>query len=90
MERETEQQTTGGRRGTAASRADASRSEIAAPRGDVSMADDAGFAAQDQEEAVRRRAYEIYESRGGSPGRELDDWYAAEEEIRRTRGGQQS
>jgi len=27
------------------------------------------------------RAYEIYLTRGASPGRELDDWLAAEREL---------
>jgi hypothetical protein len=30
---------------------------------------------------VARRAYEIYESRGGAAGRDVDDWLAAEGEI---------
>ena len=33
------------------------------------------------EERIRRRAYEIYEARGGAPGAELDDWLQAEREI---------
>ena len=31
---------------------------------------------------VRRRAYEIYQERGGLPGRELEDWVQAESELR--------
>jgi hypothetical protein len=34
-------------------------------------------------EAVARRAYEIHLRRGGAPGRELEDWLQAEEELRR-------
>ena len=30
---------------------------------------------------IRRRAYEIYQERGGLPGRELDDWLQAENEF---------
>ena len=30
---------------------------------------------------VRRRAYEIYQERGGLPGRELEDWFQAESEL---------
>jgi len=34
------------------------------------------------EDAIRRRAYEIYEQRGRTDGFELDDWAQAEAEIR--------
>jgi hypothetical protein len=34
------------------------------------------------EEAIGRRAYEIYLERGEGPGRELDDWLQAERELR--------
>ena len=37
------------------------------------------------EERVRRRAYELYVQRGNESGSELDDWFQAEEEIRRAR-----
>ena len=30
---------------------------------------------------IRRRAYELYEERGREEGRELDDWFRAEEEV---------
>jgi hypothetical protein len=30
---------------------------------------------------VARRAYELYESRGSEPGRDLDDWLQAEREL---------
>jgi Protein of unknown function (DUF2934) len=36
--------------------------------------------AQNHDE-IRRRAYEIYQERGGLPGRELDDWLQAESEF---------
>ncbi len=36
------------------------------------------------EDEIRRRAYEIYVARGGTPGHELDDWIRAEREL----GGQ--
>jgi hypothetical protein len=32
---------------------------------------------------IRRRAYEIYLERGEQPNRELDDWFQAEDELRR-------
>lgn len=34
------------------------------------------------EEAVRRRAYEIWEQRGRQHGRDADDWFRAESEVR--------
>lgn len=33
------------------------------------------------EERIRLRAYEIHESRGGAPGRKLDDWLQAQREF---------
>ena len=38
-------------------------------------------------EAVARRAYELYLSRGGEHGRAEDDWYRAEQELRGKNGG---
>jgi hypothetical protein len=35
----------------------------------------------DAEENIRRRAHQIYLERGGEPGRELEDWLQAEEEL---------
>jgi hypothetical protein len=35
------------------------------------------------EERIRRRAYELYVERGNESGSENDDWFQAEEEIRR-------
>jgi hypothetical protein len=32
---------------------------------------------------IARRAYQLYESRGGGHGRDLDDWFHAERELRR-------
>ena len=32
-------------------------------------------------DAIARRAFEIFESRGGSPGHELEDWIRAEAEL---------
>ena len=31
--------------------------------------------------AVARRAYELYQARGGEPGHELEDWLNAEQEL---------
>ena len=33
------------------------------------------------EEEIRRRAYELYETRGWEDGHDLEDWLRAEEEI---------
>jgi hypothetical protein len=38
----------------------------------------------DLQEAVRRRAYEIYQKRGGQDGFELEDWFQAEAEVLNT------
>jgi hypothetical protein len=35
-----------------------------------------------EEDLIRQRAYDIYLSRNGHPGSELDDWLEAEAEIR--------
>ena len=32
-------------------------------------------------EDVERRAYELYEARGGEPGHDWDDWLQAEREL---------
>jgi HSP20 family protein len=32
-------------------------------------------------EGIERRAFEIFQNNGGIPGRELDDWFKAEEEL---------
>ena len=34
------------------------------------------------DDAIRGRAYELYEARGGEPGADLDDWLRAERELR--------
>ena len=33
------------------------------------------------QEQIRRRAYELYEQRGGDDGHELDHWLQAESEV---------
>lgn len=35
------------------------------------------------DEAIRVRAYELFERRGGEPGHELEDWLTAEQELQR-------
>lgn len=51
------------------------------------------MAVKDDEDAVRaeieRRAYLRYCERGCTPGGELDDWLAAEREVRTTIGSQE-
>jgi hypothetical protein len=32
-------------------------------------------------EQIRKRAFEIFQARGGAPGREWDDWLLAEAEL---------
>ncbi|MBV9180456.1 MAG: DUF2934 domain-containing protein [Acidobacteria bacterium] len=38
------------------------------------------------EEQIRRRAYELYQQRGGVEGRATDDWLRAKEEVLRSTG----
>ncbi len=33
------------------------------------------------EERIRERAYELYLERGGEPGRDVEDWLSAEQEL---------
>ncbi len=33
------------------------------------------------QDEVARRAYELYQARGGEPGHELEDWLHAEQEV---------
>ena len=42
------------------------------------------------EDEIRRRAYELYQQRGGAPGSEAQDWLAAEREVRQRYKQQQS
>jgi Protein of unknown function (DUF2934) len=34
------------------------------------------------EEWIRRRAYELYVTRGRQPGKEIEDWLRAEQELK--------
>ncbi len=34
------------------------------------------------EEEIRKRAFELFEARGGDEGHQLEDWLRAEEEIK--------
>jgi hypothetical protein len=33
------------------------------------------------QDEVARRAYELYQARGGEPGHEIEDWLSAEQEV---------
>lgn len=37
------------------------------------------------QDEVRQRAFELYQRRGGEPGRDLEDWLAAEAELSKVR-----
>jgi Protein of unknown function (DUF2934) len=37
-------------------------------------------------DAIARRAYELYVQRGGEPGRDWEDWFAAERDLRSPAG----
>ena len=41
-----------------------------------------GLPVSNVEEDIRRRAYELYLERGGTPGHEREDWITAEREVR--------
>ena len=43
-----------------------------------------GTIAPPQDENVARRAYELYEQRGAGDGRDWDDWFEAERELRQS------
>jgi hypothetical protein len=49
----------------------------------IKMTTDNGstFAPRPSPEAIARRAYELFEARGGVPGHELEDWLRAEAEL---------
>ena len=36
-------------------------------------------------EEIRRRAHELFMARGGTPGKELEDWLRAEQELNQER-----
>jgi predicted PP-loop superfamily ATPase len=44
----------------------------------------------DLDDQIRRRAYELYEERGRTPGFENEDWLRAEHEIRNGKAHSQS
>jgi Protein of unknown function (DUF2934) len=46
-----------------------------------------GAAPDSAEERIRSRAYELYLARGAAAGADVDDWLAAEREVRVRDGG---
>jgi hypothetical protein len=42
------------------------------------------------EDEIRRRAYELYQQRGAAPGSDVEDWLAAEREVRQRYNQQQT
>lgn len=42
----------------------------------------------DMEQLIRQRAYELSEQRGFEPGREQEDWFTAEQQVRAKHAGQ--
>ena len=61
---------------------------IAREKGDTNMADQHEFQRRETRtpasENVARRAYELFQARGGEPGHELEHWLEAERELSRT------
>ena len=55
--------------------------ESAIPNVDYEM-DTTGCSIHCVREFIRRRAYKIFEDRGGQPNYELDDWLQAEREVK--------
>jgi hypothetical protein len=49
---------------------------------DERLPDAAGTEYEDRNDEVARRAYDLYQARGGEHGRDLDDWTQAEREVR--------
>lgn len=45
----------------------------------------AGSAIEPTREDIARRAYKLYEKRGGEHGQDQDDWFQAERELRQVR-----
>ena len=76
----------GGKRPRRAQEADpTSETPVRAETGDDAPAPD-----RPTEDAIRVRAYEIFLGRGGTPGRELEDWLAAERALRTASRGELS
>jgi hypothetical protein len=72
------------------------RRRFTMPRADQGTLDQGTFSLpgpaanrQADPEAIARRAYELFQQRGGEPGHEIEDWLQAEAELTaRAQGGQ--
>jgi hypothetical protein len=54
------------------------------PPGSTTTSNQAGPAQPEPTtEQIAQRAYEIYQSRGGTEGQDIDDWLEAERQLRR-------
>jgi hypothetical protein len=53
------------------------------PRGTSEIRNEARM--RDPNDAIARRAYELYERRGRVPGRDVDDWLQAEHDVQQSR-----
>jgi hypothetical protein len=62
---------------------ESNRSAYAVPGLDRPGVNDASAGTDD---AIARRAYELYQARGGTHGADVDDWLQAEQELRVGRG----
>jgi hypothetical protein len=49
------------------------------PRREQSLA--TGSSSEPEQDAIRKRAYELYVDRGMDDGHDLDDWFHAEQEL---------
>ena len=58
------------------------KSKVLIIRGLLCGADTSGFNAENAPDFVRKRAYQLFEMRGGEAGHELEDWPQAEQEIK--------
>ena len=52
------------------------------PRGTNEIRNEARMS--EQNDAIARRAYELYEQRGRVPGRDVDDWLQAEHDVQQS------
>lgn len=62
-------------------KATSSKKTTAAASAKVQPANGSTFQPEVLQEEIRVRAYELYEQRGCTPGRESEDWLLAEQEV---------
>ena len=79
----TKRVTTGEKKTSAPKRVRSTSATAAAPMAQAPMAQMIAevIAFRPDHETVARRAYELFQSRGMSHGRDVDDWLAAEREL---------